>query len=494
MSYPPPQEIPTKEEENESTSLQQTESSKLETEIPASQQENGQQFPLPPPVHPAFYDPQYNGMAGYGAPPPQYYGQMMMDPNQHQQQQQQQQYYDPNHQQQHQYYDPNQQQQPYYYYQAQNPQYDSFGQPIQEPELDTKVDDTVYVFSKPNEEQVQNLAKRLRSKYRIYLPYDWLGQADYDWYESWFMNLGNFVGFRIGLALYALWSLIKFHDRFFNETWDCVMDRLVDTTTLIRFPFVWLSLLSVFIGVGGMTIMSFFKLIVSEATFKKLSSFRASRSSLGQWRDWAVFGINYHYDAAPVMACMPLVLTVLPAGLFETKLALPIWPALTLPLLVLMDTWITKRCRFDGTYIRRYMIITISVLAIIGTLWTCFYSKVIREILAIYTAKALFIEIIPTGLLALAFAAIATLGTDSLYSFSVFKAHYLLANHFDSISARNIDDIVAQNAKHYKIKNEAKLVRQAQEEAAIQALYAEQMAAYQAAYEEQIAAASQPQE
>lgn len=312
------------------------------------------------------------------------------------------------------------------------------------------------VLYKPTEEQIQKLKIRLRSKYKATLPFDWLGQDCTEWYSSWLLTQKNFVAFRIFVTAYAYWSWCKFQDRFFSDTWNCDMERIMDVTIVIRFGFVWLAFYSVLLGVGGVTLMSLLKLLLSKDNFKKLSDFKASRSYLSKWRSWAVMGMNYHYDVGTIMASMPLVLLLAVPNFFEVHLTPSVLPSITLPILVLTDYWLSKRIRFNGTYSRRYIFATIFCLCVLGIFWSSIHYYVIRMALAIYTKKSLFAVILPTILLSLGFLSVATVGTDALYNFTRFKAHYLLSNHFKALSPRDVDQISKENEEHYDKKNKAK--------------------------------------
>lgn len=312
------------------------------------------------------------------------------------------------------------------------------------------------VLYKPTEEQIQKLKIRLRSKYKATLPFDWLGQDSTEWYSSWLLTQKNFVAFRIFVTAYAYWSWCKFQDRFFSDTWNCDMERIMDVTIVIRFGFVWLAFYSVLLGVGGVTLMSLLKLLLPKDNFKKLSDFKVSRTYLSKWRSWAVMGMNYHYDVGTIMASMPLVLLLAIPNFFEVHLTPSVLPSITLPILVLTDYWLAKRVRFNGTYSRRYIFATIFCLCGFGIFWSSIHYYVIRMALAIYTKKSLFAVILPTILLSLGFLSVATVGTDALYNFTRFKAHYLLSNHFKALSPRDVDQISKENEEHYDKKNKAK--------------------------------------
>jgi hypothetical protein len=307
---------------------------------------------------------------------------------------------------------------------------------------------------KVTEEQLIEYRNNIRKKFRHTMPFDWLGQADNQWYSSWCMKQQNFFAFRLGLVLYAYWAWAKFHGQLDGNTWTGKFEFFADSSSIIRAGVTWFSLFSVFLGIFGVTILSGLQLILSEKSFSTLSSYRLHSTRLGKILNWAVFGMNFHYDAAPITACMALVLTITPNNFYQIKLAQPLWPALTLPLLILMDLWLVKRCRIDMSYIRRNMILMISFVAFCALVWAYYFYFFIQGIFKIYTTKSFASEIAPILFLVLAFVIVAAVGTDSVYNFLRFKSHYLISNHFDKISARDVKKILGDNEERYHLKME----------------------------------------
>lgn len=340
-------------------------------------------------------------------------------------------------------------------------------------------DSTIPKFFNATEEQLLEYRDKLRQRFRSTMPFDWLGQADNQWYSSWCMKQENFVAFRLGLTLYAYWAWDKFHGQIGNNTWNSDMEILSDTTSIIRGAVTWLSLLSVFLGMLGVTILSGLQLVLSENSFKTLSSYRVHSSRMGKIINWLVFGMNFHYDAAPITACMALVLTITPNNFYQVKMAQPLWPALTLPILMIMDLWIVKRCRIDTTYIRRNMYLMIFGISFLGLLWAFHFYYIFRGVFGIFTTKSLAAEMAPNLILTLAFVIVAVVGTDSVYNFLKFKSYYLIANHFDKVAARDVKTISTENEEKYVVKREKIRLELEAEHAKYLADLAEQYNQYQ---------------
>ena len=311
-----------------------------------------------------------------------------------------------------------------------------------------------YKFYQPTEEQLEDLKGRLRNKYRANMPYDWLGQIDNQWYSSWMMKQGNFVAFRLGLACYAYYCWSKFHGLVFGDHWNSYFETLLDSTTPTRFIFVWISLFVVMFATGGNALLSGLQMILSKEKFAKLTAFRLGVKFTGNLRAWLLFKINSFYDAAPVMACMPIVLHLVPSSLFQANFNLPLGPSISLPLLVLMDWWMTKRTRFDSTNVRRYNYVTIIILTAFSFLWIVFHLLVVRQLLAFHARSYFGADLAPIALFYWSYAVIVTVGVDVMFNFCRFKSNYLLMNHFKQLSSKDVNAIASEYEEYYTKKKE----------------------------------------
>lgn len=342
------------------------------------------------------------------------------------------------------------------------------GPPPEEPHPETE-DGEIRKKYYATAEQAEKFKGQIRNKFRANMPFDWLGQIDNQWYSSWLLTQPNFVAFRLGLAVFTYYCWRKFHGEMSGDTWNSLMESLLDSSTPTRFLFVWVSLFVVMIATGGMALISGLQLIMPKKKFARLTCFRLGLTWSGQWRSWLIFKINGFYDATPMMSCVPIVLQMVPTKFFVNKLQLPLWITLTLPLMVLMDLWITKRTRFDGTSVRRYTTAIIVILAIGCFLWTILHYLLIRLLLAFNDSNYYTSDLAPLLLFYWGYAVITTIGVDATYNFCRFKANYLLANELGNLAARDVNEIAKDYGEHYTKKKEELRAR----------LEAEQAAAYE---------------
>lgn len=323
------------------------------------------------------------------------------------------------------------------------------------------------VLYKATPEQLEEMKNRLRNKYRANMPFDWLGQIDNQWYSSWMLSQPNFVAFRLGLSVFTYYCWSKFHGEVSGiDNWNNIMELLLDSTTPTRFLFVWICLFVVMIGTGGMALISTLQLFLPKEKFAKFTAYRVGLSSAGLWRSWFLFKINSFYDAAPMMSCVPLILHMAPSPFFVNKLALPMWLSFYLPALIMMDWFMTKRTRYDGSSIRRYTYIILVLLAVVCFIWAIIHFIFIRKLLAFVNKNFLKADLAPLIIFYWGYAVITTVGVDVMYIFCRFKADYLLRNHFDQLSSRDVNLMAEELGEHYAKKQEEMRARLEAEQAA----------------------------
>ena len=381
------------------------------------------------------------------------------------------------------YGDPYGQQQNYGYndYANNNNQYDYQQQPPQDQYADsyyqappvtnnffeiTEEDkDIVY---KPSQEQKEKLKQKLRTKFRHLMPFDWLGQKDFHWYSSWMLQQEHFVAFRVGLTLFIANCWWKVVSVFMGYTWTGILEAFLDSTSFLRYSYAIFALTGLLIGIGGSTLLSLAKLYMNPKHFKLLCQYKSGKMLTGKLRSKAIFTINHFYDAGMIFAVAPVILAAVPESLLLTKVCLSPWNTFVLPLLVFMDLWMTKRCRYDSFFIQRHLPVFTFLLFMIGQVWSTICMFLRQAVGVDYTevhvkmetryyvfgldVSGFFPAITLNILLLLVFRIIDTLGVEWLYNFHRFKANYLLKYHINDISIKDVDDLAKSQQRHYKKK------------------------------------------
>ena len=334
----------------------------------------------------------------------------------------------------------------------------------------------------PTAEQKEKLKEKLRNKFRNNLTFDWLGQKDFNWYSSWMMSQGNFIGFRVLLTLFVFncwWKLVSV---FAGFTWTNVMEVMMDFTSFLRFSFTIFALSGVLIGIGGSTMLSICKLCFSPKQFKLLCQYKTGKDLSGLVRSFLIFTVNHLYDAGMIFAAIPIVLIGIPEPLVMKKIALSPWNTFTLPLLVLMDLWITKRCRCDSDFINRHLPIFTFLLFVFSVLWTiaCMFisyffgiyhsfsdtarimdlwdleeDHIVIQLLKFQGVYPILVGVFQNTILFISYLVIGTFGAEWLQDFHRFKANYLLMNHVNDFSIKDANDHAKNQEKHYKAKIDA---------------------------------------
>lgn len=326
--------------------------------------------------------------------------------------------------------------------------------------------DIVY---KPSQEQTEKLKQKLRAKFRHMMPFDWLGQKDFHWYSSWMLQQEHFVAFRVGLTLFVANCWWKVVSVFMGHTWAGLLEAVLDYSSFLRYSYAIFALTGLLIGIGGSTLLSLAKLYMNPKHFKLLCQYKSGKLFMGKLRSKAVFTINHFYDAGMIFAVAPVILAAMPESLLLVKVCLSPWNTFALPLLVFMDLWMTKRCRYDSFFIKRHLPVFTFLLFIAGLVWStvCMF---LREVVGVdysevrvaqgtmhmagYDVSSFSPAIALNTLLLLIFRIIDTVGVEWLYNFHRFKAHYLLKYHVNDISIKDVDDLAKSQQRHYKKKQD----------------------------------------
>jgi len=174
-----------------------------------------------------------------------------------------------------------------------------------------------------------------------------------------------------------------------------------------------------------------------------------------------------------ILAVAPFILIAIPDQLLLKKVSLSPWNTFALPLLVLMDLWMTKRCRFDFAFINRHLPVFTSLILVGGIAWSAVCSMLMK-LFGIYLeysfpAKFIPIDVMKSPLyevftfiigifqnlaLFLIYRIIDTFGAEWLQNFHRFKANYLLMHHVNDTSIKDVNDLAKRQEKHYKKKTD----------------------------------------
>lgn len=320
----------------------------------------------------------------------------------------------------------------------------------------------------PNKQQKEALKVRLRNKFRHTMPFDWLGQKEKDWYSSWILSQNNFISFRLGIILFVVncvWKLLRI---FLGYTWTSIFEIILDPTSFFRYFFTLFGLFGLLVGIGGSTVLSIAKLFLSQNNFRLLCQYKNGKGVIGYFRSFMIFTINHAYDSGLIFAFLPFILYAYPKQIVLVKVSLSAWNTLLLPVLVLMDLWMTKRCRIDTIFIKRHLTIFLRAITFLGVVWAI-VCKVLWIICGIHRKPGgyLIIEIdeyfkIDIGpyiigslqnlILFLFYWTIQSIITDFSFDFLRFKANYLLINHSEQISGKDVNNLAKIQAKYYKKK------------------------------------------
>lgn len=288
----------------------------------------------------------------------------------------------------------------------------------------------------PDEEQLADMEKRFRAKTADDFPWDWLGQRDYDWNASWILPLWLFALFRVGMTCYAGWALYRFVLALTDDSWDADWYKLLDPTLTVRFLPVLLALFFVTVAFAGVTLLTILKVVTNVSAYRALSDFRASRTVVGWWRTVILFEVYNQYDAALTHSLFPVMLWLIPRPMTDVWLRPAVWPTSTLPFMIMLDYWLTNRCKFSSVTTRRWAFIRLTVIATLAIIQMQILRWPLRELLALGNIHNFWVEAAPVVLIAFGFAAVTVWGLDGTRRVIGVKADYLRMSPFVTLDAR----------------------------------------------------------